>query len=164
MCINGQVKGNSRNLQATVTVRLSLLRNEFKILMSLKTISLFVFLDPPIFLLFCSTAAVRIKSHQSCYNRRDYCHSFSLCLPLLPVFFFLRSPLDLAALDLNWFSHLASAIWGMTATACPFCCLTWIWWLLRSVWQGPSHIQSKKLFFMEWCCDRSRLNKALMTA
>lgn len=54
-------------------------------------------------------------------NRMDYCHSSLSASPLLPVFVFLRSPLDLAALVINWFSHLVSAFWGMTATACPFC-------------------------------------------
>lgn len=43
---------------------------------------------------------------------------FCLCVCV-----FLGSPLDLAALAINWFSHLASAFWGMTATACRFCLL-----------------------------------------
>lgn len=55
-------------------------------------------------------------------NRMDYGHSSLSASPFLSVCVFLRSPLDLVALAINWFSHLASAFWGMTATA-RFCLL-----------------------------------------
>lgn len=67
---------------------------------------------------------VRIRAPQSCSQQDGLLPFFSLPLPLLlPVCVFLRSPLDLAALAINWFSHLASAFWRMTATACPLCLL-----------------------------------------
>lgn len=54
-------------------------------------------------------------------NRMDYCHSSLSASP--PSLCVCLPSLDLVALAINWFSHLASAFWGMTATACPFCLL-----------------------------------------
>lgn len=58
-------------------------------------------------------------------NEGDYCHS-SVSFPsflLYPLWVFLLSPLGLVTVALNWFSHLVSACWGMTASACPLCLL-----------------------------------------
>lgn len=118
--------------------------------------------------LFVFMENVRIRAPQSCSQRDGLLPFFSLPLPLLlPVCVFLRSPLDLAALAINWFSHLASAFWRMTATACPLCLLK-----IRIRQPDPTtarersarplaYAEKEKVLFLCW--RSSRLNRALVT-